>query len=103
MNPLFGNLTQVEKLAFWQDIAEKLYQALELCQDQINAGMMYEIREYIEHNELGLAWETLCDALDETDEIPPNAAQVLILETGKRMGLRPLSISQNKRKTAQND
>ncbi len=82
----FNDLKHDEKIKFWQEIEAKIRKALELCATQIREDVLIEVDEYLMHNELGLAWESLCQALIESYTIPSKLACQLILETGLQMG-----------------
>ena len=86
MSNSFNSLTQDKKIKFWKDIEVKINDALELCADHISTDVLERGHEYLEHNELGLAWEILCEELIELNKVPSKSARLLILEAGKRMG-----------------
>jgi len=83
----FEQLTQAERMRFWQEIEAKLREALDKCSDRISPQTIEETREYLEHNELGLAWETICEEFVQFDVAASQAVRALILETGKQMSL----------------
>lgn len=78
--------TQEEKITFWQELQALLYSVLAQCPAGVPTDVVKEVREYVAHNELGLAWETLCEALIEFDEILAAPARHTFLEAGWRMG-----------------
>ncbi len=86
MSNSFDALDRDAKIKFWQDINVKIKSALELCADHISTAILKEALEYLDHNELGLAWEIFCGELVELDKAPSKSAQLLILGAGKRMG-----------------
>ena len=77
----FDMLSQSEKIKFWQNIESKIKEALRQCEDQLPASIIEQVSDYLEHNELGLAWETLGGEL-VTLEVIPESAQQTILEAG---------------------
>lgn len=95
MSRVFSTLSRSERLAFWQEMEGKLREALQYCEHQLPAGLVAEIGEYLDHNELGLAWEALGEALIEFDVLPPEPARQLLLETGNRMGFDPAESRNN--------
>ena len=86
MTTPFDALTQSEKIKFWQDIETNIDHALTLCEAQISDVAVKDIREYLSHNELGLAWEIFCEELIGSGQAPSNQTGPLILEVGSRMG-----------------
>jgi hypothetical protein len=83
----FDQLTQAERVRFWQEIEAELSQALDKSSVRISTQTIEETRAYLEHNELGLAWETICEEFVQFDVTPSQTVQALILETGKQMSL----------------
>lgn len=82
----FSMLSRSEKTEFWQKIASTIKEALRQCEHQLPVGVTEDVSEYLEHNELGLAWETLCGELINLEGVPSASAQQMILEAGIRMG-----------------
>ena len=86
MSGSFNTLSQSERIKVWQDIENKIVEALRQCEGQLAADASEEISDYLAHNELGLAWETLSEEL-VAQEVPlPESARQLLLEAGSRMG-----------------
>jgi uridine kinase len=83
----FDTLTREEKLRFWKDVGGQTGRALELSVDTVSPVARTQVREYLDCNELGLAWETLCDAVLEPGAMPPEEVRDLLLRAGTRMGL----------------
>lgn len=81
----FRALTRQERTAFWQDVEAKINDALKLCAGCVSSGVVKEVREYLDHNELGLAWDVLCRALLASDAVPPEPARRLLLDAGRQM------------------
>ena len=86
MSNTFNTLNQSERIKFWQDIEDKIIEALRHCESQLSADVSEEISDYLVHNELGLAWETLSEELVAQESPLPESARQLLLETGSRMG-----------------
>jgi hypothetical protein len=86
MSEEFSALTQEQKRKFWRDIQTLLSSVLEQCAPDLPVGVVVDVRAYLDHNELGLAWETLCEELLEVDVVLESPAQDSFLEAGRRMG-----------------
>ena len=79
MSGSFNTLSQSERIKVWQDIENKIVEALRQCEGQLAADASEEISDYLAHNELGLAWETLSEEL-VAQEVPlPESARQLLL------------------------
>jgi len=86
MSSSFNTLSQSERIKFWQDIESKIVEALRQCESHLSADLAEEISDFLGHNELGLAWETLSEEL-VAQEVPlPMSARQLLIEAGSRMG-----------------
>lgn len=92
MSNSFDTLSQSEKIEFWQNIESKIKEALRQCEAQLPAGVVEEVANYLEHNELGLAWETLSGELLMLEVVPPESAQQMMLEAGICMGFKQAEI-----------
>ena len=86
MSSSFDTLSRSEKIEFWQSIETKIKGALRQCADWLPAGAIEEVSDYLEHNELGLAWETLGSVLVTLEVVVPKSARQMILEAGICMG-----------------
>jgi hypothetical protein len=86
MSGSFDTLSTSAKIAFWQNIELKIKEALRQCESQLPIGVIKEVSDYLEHNELGLAWETLGSELTMMQVAPPEVAGQMMLETGACMG-----------------
>jgi hypothetical protein len=86
MSNSFNTLSQSERIKFWQDIENKIVEALQQCESQLAADVSDEISDYFAHNELGLAWEILSEELVAHAVLLPESTRQLLLETGSRMG-----------------
>ena len=93
MSSEFDALTRAEKIAFWQAIEAKLRVVIDACEGRIAPHAIAEAREYLDYNELGLAWETLCDALSESDALTQALVAPSMRETGRRMGFDESTIN----------
>ena len=85
MSSSFDTLSLGEKIEFWRNIENKIKEALGQCEGRLPAGVIEEVSDYLEHNELGLAWEALGGEL-VTLEVVPESAQQMMLEVGVCMG-----------------
>jgi hypothetical protein len=94
MSSSFDTLSKNEKIAFWQNIESKVREALWQCESQLPAGIIEEVSDYLEHNELGLAWETLGDELTMLEIAPPESVGKMVLEAGICMGFNQV-VNQN--------
>ena len=81
----FNQLPLSERIKFWQEIEAQLRRVLEICGEQIPPEARQETQDYLAHNELGLAWETIVDELISIDQLPSQAIREILVETGKRM------------------
>jgi len=88
MSSSFDALSWSERIAFWQDIEHKIDAALRQCEGRLAAEVVKEVSDYLEHNELGLAWETLAGELLALGAVLPESARQLMLEAGTRMGFQ---------------
>jgi hypothetical protein len=60
-----------------------------LTQVVIPSDATEQITEYLDHNELGLGFETLVEALAELEGRPPPAVMQSLREANERMGNPP--------------
>ena len=61
----FSELSSEEKRAFWKETAEATRVLVEEMGEGLSSEDRRAIFEYLQHNELGLALEHLCDTLVE--------------------------------------
>ena len=92
MSTKFDALTRAEKIAFWQAIEAKLRSVIDTCEGRISPHAAAEAGEYLDYNELGLAWETLCAAFSEADALTQALVDPLMRETGRKMGFEEARI-----------
>lgn len=81
----FDKLSKSEKIAYWNDVEENIYQCLSLCGKSVPPDLAQEIREYLSHNELGVALEFLADMAIEHEWNISDEAKSYILQTFKKM------------------
>ncbi|HDQ70596.1 MAG TPA: hypothetical protein ENN19_00690 [Chloroflexi bacterium] len=86
MSSSFNTLSQSERVEFWRDIENKIEEVLQQCEGQLTAEVIEEVSDYLAHNELGLAWETLSEELVAQAVLLPESARQLLLEAGSGMG-----------------
>jgi len=86
MSTPFDTLNQAEKIAFWQAIEAQLRNVIDMCAACIAPYAVTEAQSYLDHNELGLAWETLCEALSEADALTQALVEPPMREAGMQMG-----------------
>jgi hypothetical protein len=79
-------MTLDERIRFWREIEIRIDRALALCAEYVPDGVAQEVEAYLDHNELGLAWETLCGVLIERAVMPDDGIRHLLLEAGEQMG-----------------
>jgi hypothetical protein len=82
----FDKLSKAEKIKYWNDLSHDIWQCVSMCADILPNGLANDIREYLDHNELGIALELLADmAIDH--ELPISRdAKAAILRTFAKMG-----------------
>jgi hypothetical protein len=83
----FEKLTKSEKMAHWGKIEGLIQQAL--TETPLPTVAVKEIKESFEHNELGLAFETMVDALHENNIQLGKIAHTALVDAGKAMGFSP--------------
>lgn len=86
MTTSFDSLPNKKKIEFWQTVEEKISAVLLTCVSHIAESVVNEVREYLGHNEFGLAWESLCDGIIQSGVKPEKKTQLLMLEIGSVMG-----------------
>jgi len=79
-------LDRAERIEFWQTIENRLREALRQCERVLSSGADEEISIYLDHNELGLAWESFYAELNDLACKPPVSFLEIIQETGVMMG-----------------
>lgn len=73
-----------DQAASWAANERDLHAAME--EVELDAKTRAEIAEYLDHNELGLAFATLVEALDERGVMPSAVAVELLRASYDRMG-----------------
>ena len=84
-NMSFENLSKSAKLEYWKDIESDILSCLVLADRCVPMDLADQIRDYVSHNELGIALELLADSIVEYDWEVPLEARSLILRTFKKM------------------
>jgi len=59
---------------------------LRQCESVLSSGAAEEVSMYMDYNELGLAWESICAELIDLACKPPVSFLEIIQETGVMMG-----------------
>ena len=67
------------KRAYWNKVNTKIVSCLKLCQKHLSTDDEKMIQDYLEHNELGLAAETLVDIAMEDGWDVSNSTRLEIL------------------------
>ena len=70
----------------WEQLGSILTAALELERTAIGAAQAELVAEFIDHNEFGLAYEQLTDALSDAELIPQDETARLLAEAANLMG-----------------
>src|SRR5438132_42845 len=82
-----------DKRSEWQAMIDDLTEIVDSVGDGLVASghgaQVAQIREYICVNEYGLAWEDICNLLEEAAHPISPRTYALIAATGRRMHLRP--------------
>jgi hypothetical protein len=74
----------------WGDIEEQINQALLLSGPMLDGRAIVEVRHFLDHNELGLAFSTFVDNLHGT---PSGECQEALRRAAQLMGIEPLTFS----------
>ncbi len=81
----FNTLSRSEKIEFWRNLEDKIREALRQCAGRLTGDVSEAVSDCLDHNELGLAWETLARDLVALDAVPASARRLMV-ETGACMG-----------------
>jgi len=70
----------------WEKLGSILSAALELERAAIGAAQAELVADFVDHNEFGLAYEQLTDALSDAELTPREETAKLLAEAAKLMG-----------------
>lgn len=85
----FTDLTSAEKLAFGAEVKAEVRSVLAALAGRILEPDREHIVECVDHNELGVALEHLCDALIEEEASLPGSEYLRISALFEKMDLPP--------------
>jgi hypothetical protein len=85
----FSNLTTRQKRAFWAEVEQALHGLLAGLPESFPDVDRDTVRDYLAHNELGLALEHLCDALIEENLSISGQQYLALSKLFERMELDP--------------
>ena len=84
----FKSLNPFQKRKYWNEVNNHISACLTKCDSFISEKIREDVKEYLYHNELGLAAETLADIAIEEDWSLPNETKEEILQIFEIMGYR---------------
>lgn len=82
----FEKLSKAEKIKFWGEVELDIKRCLSLCGELVSEEHSKEISNYLSHNELGIALESLAAMIMEYKWNISKQAKKHILKTFEKMG-----------------
>jgi len=82
----FEKLTKEEKNRYYEEVSRDIWQCVLMCADVFPEGVVEDIRQYLGHNELGLAIESLAYMVIQHEVSISRDVKAAIMRTFSKMG-----------------